>query len=59
MCKKMGNIKRIIANSKTYLPGEINAGVHVHDHVPLDVDLEHSDDGDDAADRGRGRRGHQ
>ena len=38
-------------NSKTSLKGEIDAGIHVHDYVPLDVDFEHGDDGDDAADR--------
>ena len=55
----MDNIKRIITNSKTYLSGEVNAGVHVHNHVPLNVDLEHGDNCDDAADRGRRGRGHQ
>ena len=46
-------------NSKTSLKGEIDAGIHVHDYVPLDVDFEHSDDGNDAADCWRSRRGDQ
>ena len=62
--RRMSRYEKYVGNIRTKVykkppSGEINAGVHVHDDVPLDVDLEHGDDGDDAADRGRRGRGHQ
>ena len=53
-------IKDLSYRSKNLdISGEIDVGLHVHDDVPLDVDFEHGDDGDDATDCRCRRRGLQ